>query len=70
MNVHEAIKMRRSYRAIEPIEAADDLIMDLAYHASLAPSCYNNQPWRFIFIRSKEKLERLYEALSPGNSWA
>jgi len=70
MNVHEAIEIRRSYRAIEPIEVSDDLIEDLAYHASLAPSCYNNQPWRFVFVRSREKLERIYNALSPGNGWA
>jgi len=31
---------------------------------------HNNQPWRFVFIRSREKLERIYNALSPGNNWA
>jgi len=36
----------------------------------LRPSCYNNQPWRFVFVRSREKLERIYNALSPGNGWA
>lgn len=70
MSVHEAIEKRRAYRAIEPIDATDELIKDLAYHASLAPSCYNNQPWRFIFVKNREKLEELYNALSSGNNWA
>lgn len=70
MNVKEAIEKRRAYRAIEPMNATDELIKDLAYHASLAPSCYNNQPWRFVFVKSREKLEELYSTLSSGNSWA
>jgi len=70
MNVHDAIENRRAYRAIEPISVSEGLIEDLAYHASLAPSCYNNQPWRFVFVKSREKLEELYKALSTGNSWA
>ncbi|MBO3808172.1 MAG: nitroreductase family protein [Candidatus Brockarchaeota archaeon] len=70
MDVHEAIESRRAYRAIEPIEVTDGLIKDLAYNASLAPSCYNNQPWRFVFVKSREKLMELYGALSSGNSWA
>jgi len=36
----------------------------------MAPSCFNNQPWRFIFIRSKEMLEKMHSALSEGNEWA
>ncbi len=70
MNVHDAIENRRAYRAIEPISVSEELIEDLVHHASLAPSCYNNQPWRFVFVKSREKLEELYDALSAGNSWA
>jgi nitroreductase len=70
MNVHDAIENRRAYRAIEPISVSEELIKDLAYHASLAPSCYNNQPWRFVFVRSNEKLGELFNALSSGNDWA
>ncbi len=70
MDVREAIESRRAYRAIEPVEATDELIKDLTYHASLAPSCFNNQPWRFVFAKRREKLEELYSALSSGNNWA
>ncbi len=72
MDVEKAIKFRRSYRALDPVDPdkIDALIEDLAINASLAPSCYNNQPWRFVFVKSKEKLEQLFEALPKGNSWA
>ncbi|MBO3769890.1 MAG: nitroreductase family protein [Candidatus Brockarchaeota archaeon] len=70
MNVQEAIEIRRAYRAIEPIDITEDLIKDLAYHASLAPSCYNNQPWRFVFVKNPEKLREIHNALSSGNDWA
>lgn len=58
MDVHEAIKKRRAYRSLEPAEITDELIKDLAYHSSLAPSCFNNQPWRFIFVYDKEMLKK------------
>jgi len=70
MDVKEAIEKRRAYRAIEPVDVTDELIRDLAYHASLAPSCYNNQPWRFVFVKSRGKLEELFGMLSSGNGWA
>jgi nitroreductase len=70
MNVKEAIDKRRAYRSLEPVEITIDLIHDLAHHAILAPSCFNNQPVRYIFVYNKEKLMQLREALSKGNEWA
>ncbi len=70
MDVHEAIKKRRAYRFLEPAEITDELIKDLAYHSSLTPSCFNNQPWRFIFVYNKEMLKKMHAALSSGNGWA
>ncbi len=70
MKVSEAITKRRAYRSLEKIEITDKLIEDLLYHASLAPSCYNKQPWHFIFIKSPENLKKIFEALPEGNSWA
>ncbi len=69
MNVKEAIKKRRAYRSLEIVEISDELIKDLAESAQLTPSCANKQPWRFIFIREKEQLEKLFSTLSPGNLW-
>ncbi len=69
MNVHEAIEARRAFRSLAPAEIGDDLILDLARHAGLAPSCSNNQPWRFVFVREPAALAGLQEALSAGNAW-
>ncbi len=70
MNVEDAIEKRRAYRSIEGFDISDDVIKDLARHASLAPSCYNNQPWRFVFVKTKEKLREVFDALPEGNKWA
>ncbi len=35
----------------------------------MAPSCFNNQPWRLVFIRSPEMLASMHSALSKGNEW-
>ncbi len=70
MDVHDAIKKRRAYRSLDPVEISEEIVRDLAYHASLAPSCYNNQPWRFVFVKSREKLDEIFRSLPDGNAWA
>ena len=70
MDVMQAIKERRAYRSIIPVEITEDLIKDLAGSAGLAPSCFNNQPWRFVFVHDPEVLKSMHEALSQGNEWA
>ena len=47
-----------------------ELIKDLARHVLLAPSCFNNQPARFVFVHDAETLHRMQDALSSGNLWA
>lgn len=69
MNVKEAIEKRRAYRSLDQIEISEELIKDLFNSAILAPSCFNNQPERFIFVKNKEKLNELFEALSKNNDW-
>ncbi|MCK4409268.1 MAG: nitroreductase family protein, partial [Candidatus Eisenbacteria sp.] len=32
--------------------------------------CFNNQPWRFVFVRKPDVLDRLFETLPDGNAWA
>ncbi|MCX6667449.1 MAG: nitroreductase family protein, partial [Euryarchaeota archaeon] len=49
MDVKEAIKKRRAYRSFLPVEITKDLINDLAECAQLTASCFNNQPWRYVF---------------------
>lgn len=70
MEVKQAIEKRRAYRSLDPIEITQDLIEDLAKSAQLAPSCFNNQPWRFCFVYSQEMLDKMKTTLSKGNEWA
>ncbi|KON30969.1 nitroreductase [miscellaneous Crenarchaeota group-15 archaeon DG-45] len=70
MDVREAIRVRRAYRSLDPVEITEELIRDLAESARLAPSCFNNQPWRFVFAHDPETLEELHGVLSRGNQWA
>lgn len=69
MNVADAIETRRAYRSLEPAEITDELIRDLARHADLAPSCNNNQPWRFVFVRDTSQLTKIHAALPKNNKW-
>jgi len=70
MDVKKSIKNRRAYRSLDPVEITEKLIEDLAESASLAPSCFNNQPWEYIFIKSDNKLKEVFSTLSSGNKWA
>ncbi|MBN2533162.1 MAG: nitroreductase family protein [Spirochaetales bacterium] len=69
MTVEQAIEKRRAYRLLKPVDITDHILEQLSRAAQLAPSCYNNQPWRFIFIKTRHLLNKIFEALSPGNAW-
>lgn len=69
MDVKEAIEKRRAYRALGPVEITDGLIKELAAAAQLTASCFNNQPWKFVFVRSKGSLEKVHGCLSKNNDW-
>jgi nitroreductase len=70
MNVKKTIIKRRAYRSLEPIEITDKLIFDLGECVQLSASCFNNQPWRFVFVYDQNFLKKMHEALSQGNEWA
>lgn len=70
MDVKEAIMTRRAFRSFVPATITRELVEDLAGGAGLAPSCNNNQPWRFVFVYGPEALGKLHEALTEGNRWA
>ncbi|MDP2806874.1 MAG: nitroreductase family protein [bacterium] len=69
MDVKTAIQSRRAYRSLAPVKIDPELVEQLAAAASLAPSCFNKQPWRFVFAYSREVLQELKDAFSPGNEW-
>ena len=70
MDVRQAINERRAYRSLAPVPISEELVKDLARHAQLAPSCFNNQPCRFVFIYEPETLKAMHAAISAGNEWA
>jgi nitroreductase len=69
MDLMGIIEKRRAYRSLQPEKITEELVRDLAAAASLSPSCFNNQPWRFVFAYEKEALEKVKGAMSKGNRW-
>jgi len=65
-----AIETRRARRAItdQPIDRETLDVLSRAAH--LAPSCANNQPWRFVIVEDEAALDRVKEYLTGGNYWA
>lgn len=69
MNLTELVSKRRSYRKLKPIEITPEIIQELVKIVELAPSCDNNQPWRFIFVHDKTKIKELHEVFHDQNKW-
>jgi len=70
MDVKDAIQARRAYRSLVPVEITDETINEIAKAAKLTASCFNNQPWQYVFVKNSERLKQMHETLSGGNSWA
>ncbi len=66
----ELIEKRRAYRSLIHTDITEELVKDLAECAQLAPSCFNNQPWRFVFVYDPSRLTELHKALPEANAWA
>ncbi len=52
------------------MEITNELIDDLAKNAQLSASCFNYQPWNYVFVYEKEILTKLFDALKESNLWA
>ena len=64
------IERRKARRAISNRPIAREAIEILLEAAHVAPSCANNQPWRFVAADDPEVLDRVKEHLAGGNYWA
>ena len=64
------IEKRRAYRAISANPIPDDVLNRIMEAAVIAPSCANNQPWRFVVVKEAAVLEQVKDNLSSGNYWA
>ena len=70
LSIHPVIEARRARRAISDRPIPSEVVDALIQAAHLAPSCGNNQPWRFIVVDEPEALSEVKAALSGGNYWA
>ncbi len=70
MDLFKVMQKRRAYRSLEPVEITEKIIHKLAESAQIAPSCFNNQPWRYIFVYDRASLNEIFTTLPDGNAWA
>ena len=69
--IMDLIKSRWSPRAFSEEKVSHEEIMSLIEAARFAPSCFNEQPWRFIIADEEESLNKMRNILMPGNQiWA
>lgn len=65
------IKHRWSARAFSAEKIEKEEIYALLEAARYAPSCFNEQPWRFLVADEEKNLEKMRGILTPKNqSWA
>lgn len=69
-DIMKEIKTRFANRALKADRIPEETIEALIEAASFAPSCFNEQPWRFL-IAQGERRDRLMATLTPQNQeWA
>lgn len=66
MDILNLLEYRRSIRHFKPDQISDEIIQDILYAATLAPSAKNRQPWRFTAVRSPEKKAEMISAAEKG----
>jgi len=65
------IANRKSVRAFSSKPVEPEKLRAMLESARWAPSCANNQPWRYILVdRKASSRPALEEALAKGNAWA
>jgi len=70
MDVRTAVENRRAYRSLDPVKIDKKLANELAGTAQIFCSCFNDQPWRYVFVYEDEMLSKVKDSLSKGNEWA
>jgi glutaredoxin-dependent peroxiredoxin len=69
--VLQLLNERYATRAIKTEPLPEAVIETLVEAARLPPSCFNNQPWRYLFLVGDEAREKGRACLSKGNEpWA
>lgn len=63
------IEQRRAKRALSEKKIPEDIVSRLMTAATYAPSCFNNQSWRFVVVTNDEALKKAHDALPRANYW-
>jgi nitroreductase len=63
------INSRRANRALSDKKISSETVQRLMTAATYAPSCFNNQSWRFLVATDDEALKKVCGALTEGNYW-
>ena len=68
-NLHPLLLKRRSPRTFSSQSIEHEKIRQLFEAARWSPSCFNEQPWRFLYSQSKEmpQHQRFLDCLTDGN---
>lgn len=66
MNVYDAIRTKRAIREFQDRPLPDELVHQILNAGRLSQSSKNTQPWQFVAMRDRTKLE----ALSKTGTWA
>lgn len=67
MDVIKCIKKRRSIRSYKDKKIDKKIIEDIIDCARLAPSANNAQPWEFVIVTDKEKLNSIANVCTYGS---
>ena len=59
MDTLEALRTRRSVRKFEDKPVSEEMVRQILEAAMMAPSAGNGQPWQFIVINERERLDAM-----------
>lgn len=61
MELMEAIRTRRSIRKFDDRPITDDMVREMLDAAMMAPSAGNAQPWQFVVVNERARLDAMKE---------
>lgn len=67
MSVYESVSTLSSIRNFLEKDVSDEIIMKILQAGRLAPSAHNDQPWKFILIRDKNRIKELQKYCLSGS---
>jgi nitroreductase len=65
----QEIEVRRAKRALSEKKIPSEVVGRIMTAATFAPSCFNNQSWRFLVVLNEEGLSKIHQALPAANYW-